>query len=139
MTDAEGPPRLELPGSPLTIGQPEPKFPVSHREWRRLRERVAALSNPLPYATGVMWTCIGIAGSAFLSLAPWLAAYSQLPTDSQLAFSWISPTLFVSGVASLVVAVLAFLMERSTQQHMKVDAQQVLQDMDEMYSLYRSE
>jgi hypothetical protein len=137
MADAESKVEFQLPGEPLTIGQPEPRFPVSHRDWQRLRGRVAALTDPVPHLTEIGWVFVGISFTTFLSFIAWVPAYSQLPSPAQGRFSWIGPIMLVSMIAAAIIAVFSFRVNRLVEGTLRRDAQHVVEDMDHIYAPHR--
>lgn len=99
---------------------------------------VAELANPIPWANSLGWTCVGIAPSAFLAWLAWIAGYALLPSSAQLRFAWVGPTMFVSGVAAVVVALLALVMNVSVRRAEKRSVKHVLEYMDDIHKLHET-
>lgn len=131
--------QIQLSGPQLTVGQPDPVFPVSHRAWQRLRSRVESLEHPIPWAQNAQWTCFGIAPSAFLAWFAWLPAYSQLPSSAQLTYAWISPTMLIVGIAALAFAILCIIMNRSVHGQMGREVKHLVEDMDELHAPHQQQ
>ena len=106
---------------------------MRHSGWARIRARVKAMTDPLPYLGQVGWACVGIAVSAFLALIPWTAAYSQLPPRAQVHYAWISPLLAVTGIFTVVVAIFCLVVNRRMRQREAVTVTSVLTEMDAIY------
>lgn len=131
-------PNISLPGPQLTTGEPERVFAVSHRRFVRLRNHIARLSDdPIKYAEGIGFACIGIAPSAFLAYFPWVAAYGQLNAGDQLKFAWVGPLMLAVVGASIVVAVLSFVMRSEVKGLRASNAVHIVEEMDEMMEPHR--
>lgn len=138
MAQEEGRPlRVSLPPNLLTLPEPELNFPVSHRDWNRIRDRVQRLDSPIPWAGNLMWTCCGIAAAGFLSLCAWYPAYSQLPPDAQLAYSWVAPAMIATIVATVALAALCLKMNKDVRDFVRRDAAAIVEDMDAIAPLSR--
>ncbi len=117
--------------------RPEDWFALRHSDWRRIRERVEKLTDPLPYIGQVGWASVGIGGGAILALLPWTAAYSQLPVSAHNHYAWITPALVIMGVAAVVIAVLCLLANRQMRNRDKATVASVLSDMDDVYQQHK--
>ena len=106
---------------------------MSPKEWRRLRKMVEDAANPIPWAGGLMWACTGIAPSAFLAWIAWIAAYSQLPAAAQLQFAWVGSLMLVTGVAAVILGLLAFVIDLSIRRAEKRSINHVLEYMDDVH------
>lgn len=98
---------------------------------------MAALANPLPYLSSVGWTCIGITASAALGYFPWTAARSQLPSDAQVQYAYVSPLLVITAVAALVLAIFCFVVNKIVRQMRTATASSVCDDMDAIYAPHK--
>jgi hypothetical protein len=127
-------PAIQLPGHQLSVGQQEPMFPVSPRDWRRIRGGVERLHNPIPWAKDMMWAALGIAVSCVLGRLAWGPVYDQLPTSAQLQNTWQGPTLLVASIGAFTVVGICFFMNRSVEGELKKDAASILADMDSIHS-----
>ncbi|MDQ6713841.1 MAG: hypothetical protein M3Z28_11735 [Candidatus Dormibacteraeota bacterium] len=128
---------IELPAAQLSVGPREDMFPVRHRDWNRIRNRVKELTSPIPYAASVGWACVGIAPTAALAFIAWLAAYAQLSPAAQLQFNWVGPLMAVIFVAAGGGAWYSFWIASQAGDVIRRDAQHVVEDMDEIYAPYK--
>lgn len=127
---------FRLPGSTLMVRQPEPSFPVSVREWKRLRGRVEDLASPVNYLEGLGWACLGAGGSAILALIVWYPTYAQLTHALQVQFAWVAPGIWIFLIAAFVVAAYSLFINWRLQESVKQDAQEVVAEMDELSAAY---
>src|SRR5262245_37940700 len=97
-----------MPPGVIRYPQPEEYFPMSCTEWKRLRSRVDALEHPMPYLGQVGWASVGLATSAVLTLIPWSAAYTELPSKAYLHYAWVSPLLTIISIGAIIIAAFCF-------------------------------
>lgn len=119
--------------------KPEEHFPMRHSDWKRIRARVKALTNPLPYVGQVGWACVGISASGFLGWMPWAAAYSELPPKAQVHYAWVSPLLILAGIAGLVIAIFCLFVNYRMRKREAVTVESVLREMDLIYEPHNPE
>ncbi len=125
--------RIDAPSSGTLHWPKEDYFPMRHAEWKRIRERVKTLSNPLPYLGQIGWACMGIGASALLAYLPWAPAYSALPARAQLHYAAVSPALIIIGIAAIVIAIFCMVVSRVVRAHERASAASVLTEMDSIY------
>ena len=118
----------------MLIPPPSVQFPVAETDWRRLRRGVDGLKNQIRFAGNVGWAAVGIASSAALFLLGWIATYLGLPKDSQVQSYWVGPVTVVVVFASAAFATLAFVMDYKVSHGLRREADQLLQDMDEIHA-----
>jgi hypothetical protein len=119
-----------LPGVIRYPDQPEEYIPIREADWKRLRTLVQNLVHPLPYLGQIGWASVGVASSTVLTLIPWLAAYSQLPSRGQLHYAWVSPLLVIVSVAFTIIAGFCLIVNYVVRQRNAATAKTVLAEMD---------
>ncbi len=124
-----------LPGAKLSVGPAEEMFPVRQRDWKRIRNRVGKLANPIPGALTVAWACVGVAITAILAWLPWVASYSQLSQDARLQFAWVSPSMVALAFAALLLGIAMFWVNRKIRDLTQTNAAQIVEDMDDIFDL----
>jgi hypothetical protein len=112
---------------------------MRHSDWRRIRARVKALTDPLPYVGQIGWVCVGVSASAFLGWMPWAAAYSQLPFKAQVHYAWVSPLLILTGIAGLLIAIFCLIVNYRMRKMEATTVRSVLSEMDMIYEPHDSE
>jgi hypothetical protein len=128
---------IVLPAPRLTTPtEPEWQFPVSCRDWERLRGSIISLSHASINFANAGWACIGIAAGAVAAYLPWAAAYSQLTLRAQQHYAFISPLLSILAIASSVVSILSFFANKKAAQIKRELAENILADMDSITRLY---
>ena len=127
------------PGSPSDLDklrQLERTFQVRHSDWLRLRQKVANLKDPVPYLASVGWTCIGITVSAILGLLAWLPINSVLPVKAHTHYTFITPLLIITAIASVLITAFTFTVWHQVKQIRVTTVENVLTDMDTIYEPY---
>lgn len=118
--------------------RPEDWFAFRHADWNRLYRRVKSLANPLPYIGQVGWACVGIGAGALVALLPWIPADAQLPTAAHNHYAWMTPALFILGVASFVVAAACLYANKIMHDRDATTVKEVLEDMDACYAQHKT-
>jgi len=128
------PDEILLPAPQLIIpAARDRQFPIRTADWLQLRSKIAGLSNPFPNIASLGWACVGIAAAAAAAYFPWIAADSQLPTKVQQQYAYISPFLGIVAVASTVVALFEFFIDRRMAIMRNSSVEDILLDMDAIY------
>jgi hypothetical protein len=128
------PDEILLPAPQLIIpAARDRQFPIRTADWLQLKSKIAGLSNPFPNLASLGWACIGIAAAAAAAYFPWLGADSQLPTRAQQQYDYISPLLGIVSIASIVVALFAFFIDRRMTIMRSSSVEDILLDMDAIY------
>lgn len=125
--------RIDAPSSGTLHWPKEDFFPMRHAEWKRIRARVATMTNPLPYLGQIGWACIGIGASSLLAYLPWAPAYAELPSHAKLHYAGVSPALLTIGIAAFVLAIFCLVVSRMVRAHERSSAENVLEEMDSIY------
>jgi hypothetical protein len=120
----------------IIMAPPEVCFPMSHREWKRLRKRIGEMTDPLDNAENLASICVGVVVGSALQLITWVPAYWQLPPSSQPGFAWVAPLFLVLALAAGVLAKYLYGVEARVQKISKRDAAVIAEDMDAMYERY---
>lgn len=129
---------IHLPADELTVpSQPEQRFPIRHSDWHQLRRKLARIKNPAPGLAAVAWTSIGVAAGAGVAYLPWTAAYAELPARAQLRYAYISPTLVVVAIATIILAIALFVVNRTVKQVNVISVDNILEDMEDIYAPYK--
>jgi hypothetical protein len=121
----------------LTIGEKQECFMIRHRDWNHVYDRVSEIQNPIPWATSVAFTCIGIAVSALLAVFTWLPAYQALPASERTSFAWVTPALVITTAGMALLALGLFMADRQVRTVIARDKTHVLEDMDHIYDPFR--
>jgi hypothetical protein len=127
-------PDVVLPGPTLTVVQPEPHFSMAPKDFRRVYRNVDGLRRPIPYAANLGWAFVGITVSLGLFLLGWIFNQSALPPSVQADLRWVVPALVVAGLASICVVVICFVMDHAVEKELRIDVDDVLRDMDEIWA-----
>lgn len=114
-------------------------FALRHSEWERLRKRVEQLKRPLRWLTNAAWALVGVGVSSILAWVAWLPTELQLPFPGRTQFAFVSPLLFILGVACVLVGIVFMVVDKRSTDYMNATSNQVVGEMDEIYSLYAPE
>lgn len=133
---ATPPNEILLPPAELTVpAEREKQFPIRHMDWYRLRRKIASLPDPLASPASIGWAFVGMAVTAATAYFPWVAVDSDLPIKAQQQNAYISPLLAIVAIASFLIALFAFFVDRITAKDRKASVNEVLTDMDDIYTL----
>jgi hypothetical protein len=124
------------PSDPDKLRQRERTFPVQHRDWLKLRQKVDNLREPVPYLASVGWTCLGITAGALLALVAWLPVNSALPAKAQMRYAFITPLLIITAVAGALIVAFTFTVWHQIKQIRVTTVKNVLDEMDAIYEPY---
>lgn len=130
------PPSPGPPSDPDKLRQRKRTFPVQHSDWRKLRQKVAALKEPIPYLASVGWTCVGITAAALLGLLAWLPINSALPVKAHMHYTFITPLLIITAIAGTLIIAFTFAVGHQMKQIHVTTVENVLADMDAIYEPY---
>lgn len=108
-------------------------FPVKRSDWLTLRNSIDSIKEPPSYTTNATWAALGIATSAILALALWLSIHSALPVKAQVHYSYVTPLLIITAIASVVLAVFAAFVGHQVRRLHTTSIKQVVDSMDAIY------
>jgi hypothetical protein len=129
---------LPMPAGQLAVpAEGVSYFPMRHSEWLRLRKQVAACAQRDSHFSDVAWAFVGVTAASFAAYFPWIAVASQLSGTATTRYSYVSPLLAITMIASLVIAIVCFAASRSARRGQAVSIESILGDMDEMYKPHK--
>jgi hypothetical protein len=108
---------------------------VFEREWFHLAHEIGRMTNPIPWARELGWSCISLCGAALLALIPWSASYGHLPAAAQQSFEWVTPLLWILALFAAVLATLSFSLFRKVEKVIRSEATSVLEEMEGLHPL----
>ena len=104
-------------------------------DWNRLRKNVDLLSRKRKNLSAFAWALVGIATSSGFTIITWLPAYRVLTSSIKLEFAWVTPSFAALAIASLVLALIVFVLSRQVAQVEEGGAMQLGEDMDFIYNI----
>lgn len=108
-------------------------FPMTVANWNRCGRHLKAMADPTPWAHDFMWFCLGLIPACALALIAWQPAYAELPTDAQVSWAWVTPSLAMLSAGALFLAVTMYLTHRAVRKHAKRSADQLYEDMADIH------
>jgi hypothetical protein len=111
--------------------QSEEIIPLKRREWRRIRQRVQRLKNPVENASNWAATFFGVAVAAAFSIIP-LSSATEKPDP------WVIPVYLVITGFSLLFAGFALWVHGKMKSRRGNDVEDICKDMDSIEELHPS-
>lgn len=139
MPDTSSSPPSSVPSSDtVKLRQRERTFPVQHRDWLEIRQKVVSLAEPMPYLASVGWTCVGITISALLVLFAWQFVNTALPSKAQMHYTFITPLLIITAIAGALIVAFTFTVWRQVRIRITT-VQTVVDEIDAIYRPHKSQ
>lgn len=115
--------------------KPEEYFPMSERDWKRLRSRIATFQQHRREFSAIAWACVGVLVSAIFTALTWAPAYRAMKSTESTEFAWVWPAIIALGAFGLVLGAMMFWASHITAVAEQATASEILDEMDTIHAV----